>query len=260
MATILPFNRYTSAVWRRHVLVWRELFWPSMATNVANPLLFLFAYGFGLGAFVKTMGGLDYLTFVVPGMMAQAVMFGASFEATASAFSRFQMQKTWDAMLATPVTVRELVFAEALWAATKAVFAGFCVMVVGAVVGGVHSLGGALLALPVMALAGVCFAACGLVATVHAKSWDFFNYFFTFWITPMFVFSGVFFDIRGYPPALHALALLLPATHMIEVLRPLTSGQPLALAPALGHLLFLVVLGLVALEITVRRLTRRMFD
>ena len=87
---------------------------------MANPLLFLFAFGFGLGAVIDDMGGLDYLAYVVPGMMAYSAMFAASFETTIGSFARFNMQKTWDAVLATPVSLLELLLGEAVWAACKA--------------------------------------------------------------------------------------------------------------------------------------------
>ena len=88
--------RHSLAVTRRQYLVWRKVLWSSLTTNVANPILFLFAFGFGLGAVVDQMGGLDYLAFVVPGMMAYSAMFAASFETTVGSFSRFDFQKTWE--------------------------------------------------------------------------------------------------------------------------------------------------------------------
>src|SRR5690349_3951716 len=203
-------NRYSQAVWRRNFRVWRRLIWPSLTTNVLDPLIFLFAFGYGLGAVVQQIGGMDYLTFVVPGMMCYAAMFAASFEATVSTYARFSMQRTWDAILATPVTLTELMLGEMSWAATKGVFSACCVILVGALWGGIGSLSGALLAIPVLALGAVSFACCGMVATAHAKSWDIFAYFFTFWVTPMFMFSGTFFEVARFPFAIQAIAWALP--------------------------------------------------
>ena len=104
---------------RRQYLVWRKVIWSSLTTNVANPILFLFAFGFGLGAVVDRMAGLSYLAFVVPGMMAYSAMFAASFETTVGSFARFDFQKTWDATLATPVTLLELLLGEAFWATVQ---------------------------------------------------------------------------------------------------------------------------------------------
>jgi len=251
---------HTFAVWCRQFLVWRRIIWPTLSTNVANPVLFLFAFGFGLGAVIDDMGGLDYLAFVVPGMMAYSAMFAASFETTIGSFARFNMQKTWDAVLATPVSLLELLLGEALWAACKAMISAICVLLVGALWGGVASLPGALLSLPLIFLAGLCFAACGLAATAHAKSWEFFSYFFTFWVTPMFIFSGVFFSVDRFPDYVEPVTWVLPMTHLIEVVRPLTAGQDLGLAAALGHLSYLIALCAAAFLLALRRLRLRMFD
>ena len=101
-----PFaNSYSIAVTWRQYLVWRKLIWSSLATNVANPILMLFAFGFGLGRFIDTINGIDYLAFVVPGMIAYSSMFAASFETTIGSFTRYYMQRNWNAVLATPVTL-----------------------------------------------------------------------------------------------------------------------------------------------------------
>ena len=251
---------HSLAVTRRQYLVWRKVIWPSLATNVASPLLFLFAFGFGLGAVVDRMGGLSYLAFIVPGMMAYAAMFSASFETTIGSFARFDMQKTWDATLATPVSLLELLLGEAFWATCKAMISATCVLVVGALWGGVGSVGGALLSLPLILLAAFAFATCGLVATAYARSWEFFSYFFTFWITPMFVFSGVFFAVDRFPDYVQPIAWILPMTHLVQVVRPLVAGQDLALLEALGHIFYFTALGAVAFAFAYRHLKARLFD
>ena len=251
---------HSLAVCRRQYLVWRSIIWSSLTTNVASPLLFLYAFGFGLGAVIDDMGGLGYLAFVVPGMMAYAAMFAASFETTIGSYARFNMQRTWDAVLATPVRLTELLLGELLWAACKAMLSAVCVLIVGAAWGGVGSLGGALLSLPVIFLASCAFAACGLAATAHAKSWEFFSYFFTFWVTPMFIFSGVFFSVDRFPDYVEPLAWILPMTHVIELVRPLTSGRGLDIGALFVHLGYLVALCVVAFVLAHRRLRVRMFD
>ena len=260
MPEALAIASHALAVTRRQYLVWRKVLWSSLTTNVANPLLFLFAFGFGLGAVVDRMAGLGYLAFVVPGMMAYSAMFAASFETTVGSFARFDFQKTWDATLATPVTLLELLLGEALWATCKAMISALCVLVVGAFWGGIGSAGGALLSLPVILLGSFAFATCGLVATAHARSWEFFSYFFTFWITPMFVFSGVFFSVDRFPDYVEPIAWILPMTHLIEVVRPLVAGQPLAPLAALGHVAYVAALGIVAFVVAYRRLRTRLFD
>lgn len=251
---------HSLAVCRRQYLVWRNIIWSSLTTNVASPILFLFAFGFGLGQVVDQMGGLDYLAFVVPGMMAYGAMFAASFETTIGSYARFSMQKTWDAVLATPVSLMELLLGEAFWAACKAMISASCVFLVGALWGGVGSFGGTLLALPLIFIAAFGFATCGLAATAHAKSWEFFSYFFTFWVTPSFVFSGVFFGVDRFPDYLEPLVWILPMTHLIEVVRPLVAGQDLSLLKALGHVTYITVIAGVAFVVAYRRLKARLFD
>jgi lipooligosaccharide transport system permease protein len=251
---------HSLAVTRRQYLVWRRVIWSSLATNVINPILFLFAFGFGLGAVVDRMGGLDYLAFVVPGMMAYSAMFAASFETTIGSFARFNMQRTWDATLATPVRLRELLLGEALWATCKAMLSALCVFAVGALWGGVASFGGALLSLPLIFVAAFAFATCGLAATAYARSWEFFSYFFTFWITPMFMFSGVFFSVDRFPAVIQPISWILPMTHLIQLVRPLTAGTGLSLPEALLHMSYLIALPVVAFTMAHRRLRQRMFD
>ena len=255
----IAVNRFSRAVWRRNALVWRRLMGPSLATNVIDPLIFLFAFGYGLGAVIDQVGGLRYLSFVVPGMMGYATMFAASFESTISVYARFQMQRTWDAILATPVTLTELMLGEMSWAATKGLFSSCCVIAVGTLWGGIGNPWGAAAALPVLALGAICFSCCGLAVTAHAKSWDIFAYFFTFWVTPMFMFSGTFFEVARFPWFVQAIAWLLPMTHLIAVVRPLTAGRPLDPVAAVGHVCYLAALAVAAFSLARFRFGRRLF-
>jgi lipooligosaccharide transport system permease protein len=193
-------------------------------------------------------------------MMAYSAMFAASFETSIGSFSRFNMQRTWDAVLATPVSLAELLLGELLWAATKAMLSAVCVLLVGTLWGGVGSIAGALFSLPLIFLGSMGFAACGLAATAHAKSWEFFSYFFTFWVTPMFMFSGVFFSVDRFPLVIQPISWILPMTHLIGLVRPLTAGAGVSPAAALLHVSYLLVLPVVAFWLAHRRLRKRMFD
>jgi lipooligosaccharide transport system permease protein len=252
--------RYVAAIWMRNVIVWRRVMWASLATNVFDPLLFLFAFGYGLGAVVEQIGGLSYLAFVIPGMMAYATMFAASFETTISTYARISLQGTWNAILATPVKLGELILGEAIWATTKGLVATLCVLLVGFLWGGVVAPRGALLAVPVLTLGAFCFACCGLAATSHAGNWDFFAYFFTFWVTPMFVFCGVFFEVTRFPWFVQIVAWVLPMTHLIAVVRPLVTGAALEPLAASGHIAYLALLAILAFKIAHRRFARKIFD
>jgi len=251
---------YAWAVTRRHELVWRKLIWSSLVTNVANPLLFLLAFGFGLGRFIGTVDGTPYLAFVVPGMVAYSALFAASFETTIGAYTRYSLQRSWDAVLATPVTLKELLLGEVLWAALKGMISAVSVLLVGLAWGGVPDPLGGLALLPIVFLATLGFASQGLLATAYAKGYDFFSYFFTFWITPMFVFSGVFFDLARFPAAIKAIAWVLPMTHLIAVIRPLSTGAPLDPALAALHIGYTLALTVTVFALAYARIRRRMFD
>lgn len=116
-----------------------------------------------------------------------------------------------------------------------------------------------LLALPVLALGAVCFACCGLVVTAHAKTWDVFAYFFTFWVTPMFMFSGTFFEVARFPWFVQVIAWVLPMTHLIAVVRPLTAGTPLDPLAAAGHLAYVAALAVGAFALARYRFGARLF-
>jgi len=255
----MALNRFSFAVWRRNATVWRQLAGPSLTTNVLDPLIFLFAFGYGLGAVMGTVSGVDYLSFVVPGMMCYAAMFAASFESTISTYARFSMQHTWEAILATPVKLTELMLGEMSWAATKGVFSACCVIIVGGLWGGIGNLPGALLSIPVLALGAVCFSCCGLVATAHAKSWDIFAYFFTFWVTPSFMFSGTFFEVTRFPWFIQAFAWVLPTTHVIAVVRPLSAGLPVEPLEIAGHIAYIVALSVAAFSLARFRFGKRLY-
>lgn len=251
---------YTMAVTWRQYVVWKKLIWSNLAVNVVNPILFLFAFGIGIGNFVDTIDGMSYLVFIVPGMIAYSAMFASSFETTIGSFSRYSMQRTWHATLATPVTLSELLFGEILWATAKAMLSAIFVLVVGFIWGGIPSLTGAIISLLVVLVASIGFACYGLVATSLAKGYEFFSYFFTFWITPMFVFCGVFFETDRFPFIVQALAWALPMTHLIAIIRPLTSGTSLDLGWAAIHLGYTILLTIAAFTFAYRRMRSRMFD
>lgn len=256
----LPEPAYVFAVYSRQYHVWRKLIGSSLVSNVANPILFLFAFGFGMGQFIDTMGGMSYLTFVVAGMIAYSAAFAASFEMSIGAFTRYFLQGNWNAILSTPVTLAELLMGEVLWAAVKSLFSGICVLIVGLVWGGVPCLSGALIALPIVFLGAVCFACAGLVATAYAKGYEFFSYFFTFWVTPMFIFCGVFFDISRFPDAIQYLAWLFPMTHLVAAIRPLSSGIALDPTAILLHTGYIVLFSVLSFAAAHRKLRQRLYD
>jgi len=147
-------------------------------------------------------------------------MNSASFEALYSGFARMHEQRTWEAILNTPVTLDDVVLAEILWAASKSLLSGLAVLAVIWLLGLTNSAL-SLWLIPLALLVGLCFAALGLIMTALAPSYDFFMYYFTLVITPMMLLCGVFFPVTQLPPLSQTVSAVLPLTHAINLARPL---------------------------------------
>ena len=242
---------------RRNLLVWRKLAAPSVVFNVAEPLITLVAFGYGLGMLVGQVEGLPYITYLASGSIVVSGALAATFEALYSAFSRMHQQKTWDSILNAPVALDDIVFAEMLWAALKSMFSVVAIMLV-IVALDISRAPHMLLALPVLAFVGVTFASVALVFNAIAKGFDFFTYYFTLVVTPMTFLSGVYFPVEQMPRWLQAVAHLLPLTAAVELVRPLMIGQwPADWLRPLAILAVYAVAGYyVALVLTRRRFFR----
>lgn len=251
------FSLRFTQVWRRNLLVWRKLAIPSMLGNLADPLLYMFGLGYGLGRMLEDVNGLSYIGFLAGGIICSSTMMSASFEAMYSAFSRMQMQKTWEAILNAPLTLDDVVLGELVWAASKSFLSGSAVLVVAAALGLVPSPL-ALAMVPLIFLTGLAFAGLGLIMTALSPSYDFFMYYFTLCVTPMMLLCGVFFPLDQLPPAAQVAAQLLPLTHAVSLARPLVNGT---VPPSwLLHIAVLAVYAVAgfyaALALTRRRLLK----
>lgn len=243
------------AVWRRNFLVWKKLAIPSLLGNLADPMIYLFGLGYGLGSLLPQVSGVSYIAFLASGTVCASTMNAASFEALYSAFSRMHVQKTWEAIMNAPVSLDDVVAGEWLWAAAKATLSGAAILLIITLLGFVGSPL-AFWALPVIFLTGLCFASLGLIVTALAPSYDFFMYYFTLVITPMVLLCGVFFPTEQLPPLVQTIGAWLPLTHAVALVRPLLFGH--IPADIVLHVLFLlgVAIGafLIALHLTRRRL------
>jgi lipooligosaccharide transport system permease protein len=211
-------------VWRRNLLVWRKLAIASVLGNIADPLLYMLALGYGIGSFIPEIDGMKYIAFIGTGMVCQSAMFTASFEAMYSAFSRMHMQRTWEAIINAPLSLDDVLFAEWMWAGTKSVISVLAILGVIMVLGYGHSWL-AIWVLPLGFVIGLTFGAFGLVMNSLAPGYDFFTYFFTLVLTPTLLLSGVFFPVEQMPAALRVAAAILPLSHAIDIARPLLSGK-----------------------------------
>ncbi|MDM0089912.1 MULTISPECIES: ABC transporter permease [unclassified Variovorax] len=271
-ATPLPLNAARPSIWRppalsmrwwpvflRNLLVWRKLAIPSLIGNIAEPLIWLVAFGYGMGALVGQVEvdgtRVPYILFLASGSICMSAMNAASFEALYSAFSRMHVQKTWDGIMNAPVGLDDVVLAEMLWAAFKAIFTTTAILLVMLGLGISHSPK-LLLAWCVLAGAGITFSSIALIFNALAKGYDFFTYYFTLFMTPMMFLSGVFFPLEQLPGFVRAIAAWLPLTNAVALVRPLFMDQwP---ADALRHGLVLVVYGVAAFWLALA-LTRKRF-
>jgi len=215
-------------VFLRNLLVWRKLAIPSLVGNIAEPLMWLVAFGYGMGALVGkiTVDGqpVPYILFLASGSICMSAMNAASFEALYSAFSRMHVQKTWDGIMNAPVGLDDIVLAEMLWAAFKALFTVTAILGVMLALGISHSPK-LLVAWPILLGVGVTFSALALVFNALAKGYDFFTYYFTLFLTPTMFLSGVFFPLDQLPPVVRMVADWLPLSNAVALVRPLFMDQ-----------------------------------
>ncbi|AXF07837.1 nodulation factor export ABC transporter transmembrane subunit NodJ [Paraburkholderia sp. GV068] len=252
----LPANAVNwIAVWRRNYLVWKKLALASMFGNLADPMIYLFGLGFGLGLMVGRVDGVSYIAFLAAGTVASSVMMSASFESMYSGFSRMHVQRTWEAIMHTPLTLGDIVLGEVIWAASKSVLSGVAIMLVAGALG-YASFPSMLLALPVIVLTGLAFASVAMVVTALAPSYDFFMFYQTLVLTPMLLLSGVFFPISQLPAAARGAAQVLPLAHAVDLLRPAMLARPLD--NALSHVVVLTVYAVGGFVVSAVLFRRRM--
>jgi lipooligosaccharide transport system permease protein len=245
------------SVWQRNFLVWKKLALPAILGNLADPMIYLFGLGYGLGSLLPDVGGVSYIVFLGAGTVCSSTMNAASFEALYSGFSRMHVQKTWEAILNAPLSLDDILVGEWLWAGSKAMLSGVAILLVIAALGLIPSWL-ALWALPVILLTGMVFAAFGLIVTALAQSYDFFMYYFTLFITPMTLLCGVFYPIEQLPELLQPIANALPLAHAVQLVRPLLLGEvPHNIT---GHVLALLLSAISAYWIALLLVRRRLLS
>jgi lipooligosaccharide transport system permease protein len=210
-------------VWQRNRDVFFKLWHTEVPGFFAEPVLILLAMGVGLGTYVVL--GSSYLEFIAPGVLAAYAMFSSASECTYGSFVRMKHQRTFDAIIATPVNIEDVVAGEIFWGATRSLLTTLAILIVIAAFGLVHSFW-ALLTIPLSVAAGFMFSSIGLAVTSVSPSIYTFNYFFTLFITPMFFFSGVFFPLDAFSPTVQKLCWISPLTPVADLARALVSGHP----------------------------------
>ncbi len=246
-----------AGVMSREVANFRTIWRSTTFTSLLEPVVYLLAFGLGLGAtIVDRVDGLEYVEFVGTGMVATAVIFSSAFPAMFGTFVKERFQRTYDAILAAPVSVEELVTAEMLWIGLRASVYG-CFPLIVAMLFGLDPAPGMLLVPLFCFVTSLGFAAFGITVAGSVAKIDQFNYVTTLIITPLFLVAGTFFPIDGLPEGLQAAAQINPLHHLVELVRHSAFGYE---ATDLLRLGVLIAFALVMWRLAVRRMTARLID
>lgn len=248
-------------VWQRDA----DIFFTTWAVNflppLLEPVLYVAAFGLGLGGLIGSVTyhgrEIPYLRFMAPGVITVAIMFWSFFETTYASFVRMYYQRTFDAIIATPLLVEDVIVGEWLWGATKSLLASAIMLgMLGAM--GLVAWPSGLLVVPLALLGGLLFSALGLVATALVPTIDSFNVATFLVIFPMFLFSGTFFPVEILPRWATAVATALPLTHVSSLVRGACLGvRPAAWGASLAYLAAFAALGSgLALALMKRRLIK----
>lgn len=230
---IPKITRSAWIVWLRNKDVFMKTYKVNFIPPFVEPLLYLLALGFGVGSFVNVVENIPYPRFIAPALIAITIMNSSFFECTFASYVRMYYQKTFDAIISTPLSIEEVITGEILWGATRSTISATIMLPVLAAFG-VIDLPSSLLLIPFAFIAGFLFAAIGMCFTAVVPNIDSLSYPSFLFITPMFLFSGTFFPLSILPVQLQYFALAaLPLTHVVIIARSLALASPgaLALAP-----------------------------
>ncbi len=247
------------AVWRRNAAMYRRTWWLNLLPNFFEPVLYLVSIGIGVGAYITAMGGTSYAGFLAPGLVCVAAMNGASFEVTYNFFVRMNYEKQYDAMLTTPIQPDDVLVGEMLWAVSRATIYGLCFLAVVALFG-LAPMPGALLAIIVVPLAGLLFAAIGLAFSLRIPTIELFSFYFTLFLTPLFLFSDVFFPLEErLSGAWLWVAEVLPLLHPVRLAR-YAFGQRSGLGVAVWDVAYIAIVSTLLLAWARRTVRARLMS
>jgi lipooligosaccharide transport system permease protein len=215
-------------VWQRDFTVYRKSWKISFVPPLLEPLFYLTAFAVGLSGLVGNLRvqgvEVSYVQFIAPALIGMSIMYNSFFETTYTSFVRMYYQKTFDAMMATPLSLDEVITGEIVWGATRSLIAAAIMLVVISLFGLIRFPHG-LLILPLAFLGGMAFASIGIFFTAIVPNIDMFNLPVFLFITPMFLFSGTFFPLENLPGWAQHVALLFPLTHVTNLSRSFCFGE-----------------------------------
>ncbi len=243
-------------VWMRN----RDVFLKTVKVNFVlpflEPILYLLAMGFGLGIYVGEVDGMPYAAFIAPALVGISMMNASFFECTYASFVRMYYQKTFDAIISTPLSLDEVILGEIVWGSTKSLI-NTSIMLPILLALQLIKLPDSLLLIPFSLLAGLVFSSMAMCFTAIAPTIDSFNYPIFLFITPMFLFSGTFFPLSALPdPMQLASQIFFPLTHVVLISRGLAAGG--LGAQSLISLAWLISVGAVLTILSINLMRRRL--
>ena len=211
-------------MWRRNRDVFRQLWWSMAPAFMIEPILLLLALGLGFGSYMGVVNGTDYIYYIVPGVLASYAMTTATFECTYGVYFRMEYRKTYDAIMATPLTIEDIVTGEILWGGTRSIITSTIILMVALAFGLIESWWALLIPLAAY-MVGLLFSCLAIIFVSVASSLYSFNYYFTLFVAPMTFFSGAFFPLDRLPDIVRDISPFLPLTPAVELMRGLVTGN-----------------------------------
>ncbi len=246
-----------AGVMSRDVSIFSRYWKSTTFSSIVQPTIYLLAFGLGFGSLVKSIGHVKTIEYIGTGTVATAVLFSSAFPGMFNTFIRWQFQRTYDAMLAAPVDVEELITAEVLWISVRAGVYGIAPLLV-AFAFGLAPEWGMLLVPLIGVVTGFGFAAFGVTVAAIAKTIDNFNYITSAVLTPMFLVAGTFFPISALPNGVRQVAQVNPLYHCVQLVRDASLGT-LGTAD-LGHAAVLIAFALIMWRLAISQLGKRLID
>jgi lipooligosaccharide transport system permease protein len=261
MSTIFKgrISRRFLRVWQRNLTVYKKRWKISFIPPLLEPLFYLLAFGVGLSGLVGSIryqgSGISYVLFIAPALIGISIMYNSFFETTYDSYVRMFYQKTYDAMMATPLSLEEIITGEIVWGATKSVFAATIMLGVVSSFGYIRYPEG-LLILPLAFLGGIAFGSIGMLFTGIVSNIEMFNLPVFLFISPMFLFSGTFFPIENLPLWAQRIALVFPLTHLVNLTRSFSYGQ--VHLSILWNIAFLLLFSMIFFPLAILRMRGRL--
>lgn len=242
-------------IWNRNWVIFRRTWLISVFWVILEPVFILTALGFGLGAYVQTIGGLPYAEFFFPGLLCSSTMMISYFESTYSNFAKLSYSKVYSAQMLSPVTIPEIVMGDLAWGATKGMFSAVGILMIGALFG-LGQTWGTIPGFAVLFLNAWIFSCVGMIVTSYVRNYDQIIYPTSGLIVPMSLFAGTYFPIENLNPILRGISYLMPLTHTTQLVRALALGkfEPYLLI----HLVVLLILAVVLARVAIRRMVHRL--